>query len=89
LTAPRKTPNPDQRDALIDEFITTVSAEVKECRNEDRAGYNPELDCILLPAFGLFRNRAHYAAVLFHELIHWVGHPSRLDRQLGKRFGEL
>jgi antirestriction protein ArdC len=87
LTASPKPPNPDQRDSLIDEFITATGAKVHECTSSDRAGYNHELDGILLPAFKLFRNRTHYAAVLFHELVHWTGHPSRLDRQLGKRFG--
>ncbi|MEK9797002.1 MAG: zincin-like metallopeptidase domain-containing protein [Alphaproteobacteria bacterium] len=29
-----------------------------------------------------------YYAVLFHELTHWTGHQSRLDRQLANRFGD-
>ncbi len=29
-----------------------------------------------------------YYAILFHELTHWSGHASRLDRQLGNRFGD-
>ena len=29
---------------------------------------------------------AYYATAL-HELTHWTGHASRLDRQLGRRFG--
>ena len=42
-----------------------------------------------MPAFKLFHGRTHYYATLFHEQIHWTGHPSRLDRQLGARFGRL
>jgi antirestriction protein ArdC len=40
-----------------------------------------------MPAFRLFRGRAHYCATLFHELIHATGHSSRLNRRLGDRFG--
>jgi antirestriction protein ArdC len=29
-----------------------------------------------------------YYAVLVHELVHWTGVPHRLDRQMGKRFGD-
>ena len=28
-----------------------------------------------------------YYAVLFHEHVHWSGHPSRLNRDLSGRFG--
>jgi antirestriction protein ArdC len=31
----------------------------------------------------------HHAATLAHELTHWTRHPSRLNRDLGrKRFGD-
>ena len=47
-----------------------------------------------MPDEGLFtgtatmsRSEAH-AAVKLHESIHWTSHSSRLDRQLGKRFGD-
>jgi antirestriction protein ArdC len=41
-----------------------------------------------MPAFKFFRGRAEYSATLFHELTHWTGHSSRLDRQLNARFGQ-
>jgi antirestriction protein ArdC len=85
LTAPRKAPNLDQRDALIDEFITATGAKIEESETENAAYYSD--DFIVVPAYRFFRGRAEYAATLFHELIHWTGHLSRLDRQLGKRFG--
>jgi antirestriction protein ArdC len=86
LVAPPKGPNPDQRDALIDAFIAATGAKVCERDSEDEAWYGSS-DCIYLPAFKFFRGRAEYCATLFHELVHWTGHPSRLDRQLGTRFG--
>lgn len=33
------------------------------------------------------RNEAYYG-VLFHELTHWTGHKSRLDRSLKHKFGD-
>ena len=32
--------------------------------------------------------RGAYYATALHELCHWTGHPSRLGRKLGSRFGE-
>ena len=47
-----------------------------------------------MPDEGLFcgtdrmtRGEAYYA-VLVHELTHWTGAKHRLDRQMGKRFGD-
>lgn len=35
-----------------------------------------------------FKSPGHYAATMLHELGHWTGHKSRLDRELHKgRFG--
>ncbi|HEY1024941.1 MAG TPA: zincin-like metallopeptidase domain-containing protein, partial [Sphingobacteriaceae bacterium] len=27
-------------------------------------------------------------STLLHELVHWSGHPARLNREFGKRFGD-
>jgi antirestriction protein ArdC len=88
LTAPPKAPNLDRRDALIDEFIAATGAKIHEVSSETRAFYAPALDRIIVPAFGLFRGRSEYAAGLFHEIVHWTGASSRLDRQLADRFGQ-
>jgi antirestriction protein ArdC len=88
LTASPKAPNPDQRDALIGEFVAATGAKIWEHDTEDEAYYSGgTLDHIAMPAFASFRGQAEYYATLFHELIHWTGHSSRLDRQLGARFG--
>jgi antirestriction protein ArdC len=44
-------------------------------------------DFIVMPLRARFPSAAQYYATLFHELIHWTGHASRLDRDLGARFG--
>jgi antirestriction protein ArdC len=53
-----------------------------------RAFYQPTEDFIQLPAPGAFGDRGGYYATALHELVHWTGHHSRCNRQLGKRFGE-
>ncbi|WP_371088255.1 ArdC family protein [Variovorax sp. RCC_210] len=54
----------------------------------ERAMYLPALDEIRLPLPGRFVNADNYCATLLHELVHWSGHPSRLHRAFGARFGD-
>lgn len=53
----------------------------------DRAFYAPSTDSIQMPPRGAFRSAESWAATMMHELGHWTGHPSRLDRNLSGRFG--
>jgi len=53
----------------------------------DRAFYAPESDYIGMPEKLQFNSEASYYATLLHELAHWSGHKSRLDRDLSGRFG--
>jgi len=41
-----------------------------------------------MPPRESFVSEESYCATLAHELIHWTAHPSRLVRELGKRFGD-
>jgi len=51
------------------------------------AFFAPELDFIQMPPLEAFESEEHYFGTKLHELTHWTGHRSRLDRDLGKRFG--
>lgn len=53
-----------------------------------RACYSPQSDRIRMPEAEAFGSQQECMAVLLHELTHWTAHPSRLDRKLGKRFGD-
>ncbi len=55
----------------------------------DRAFYRPSTDSITLPEKSQFASADRYYAVALHELGHWTGHPSRLDRDLGHPFGSM
>ncbi|MDM0058935.1 ArdC family protein [Variovorax fucosicus] len=54
----------------------------------DRAAYLPELDEIRLPWPDRFTSAEARCATSLHELVHWTGHASRLNRQFGARFGD-
>ncbi|MEI7607540.1 MAG: zincin-like metallopeptidase domain-containing protein [Rhodospirillaceae bacterium] len=53
----------------------------------DRAFYSPLTDSIQLPPRSSFRSAADWSATAMHELGHWSGAKSRLDRDLTGRFG--
>ena len=52
-----------------------------------RAYYRSADDAIRLPERHRFHQAADFYITTTHELTHWTGHKSRLDRQLGNRFG--
>jgi len=82
---PMRVRNPDARDGLADAFLQSTSADIREGHGE--ACYIPSRDFISMPAFAGFRSADHFYNVAFHELFHWSGHKSRLDRDLKNRFG--
>jgi antirestriction protein ArdC len=53
----------------------------------DKAFFAPELDFIQMPRLEAFESEEHYWGTMLHELTHWTGHKSRLDRELARRFG--
>jgi antirestriction protein ArdC len=53
-----------------------------------RAFFRPSTDEIHLPEFAAFETAPHYYGTAFHELAHWTGHASRLDRIKHKVFGD-
>jgi antirestriction protein ArdC len=58
----------------------------------DRAFYNRWADSIHLPPKHAFQDAAGYYGTALHELAHWSGHPSRLNRATltkSYRFGDI
>jgi antirestriction protein ArdC len=82
---PIRVRNPDTRDDLADQFLRSTGADVREGHGE--AYYVPSRDFISMPAFEAFNGADHFYSTAFHELTHWTGHRSRLDRDLKNRFG--
>ena len=54
---------------------------------ESTAYYSSNKDMIQLPNRSMFKASSGYVATALHELIHWSGHSSRMNRKLGNGFG--
>ena len=52
-----------------------------EYRTGQRASYSPSGDVVTCPPKRTFESVSAYYETKFHELIHWTGHPSRLNRK--------
>jgi len=76
---------PEGREQELDAFFAAVPAELRH--QGDEAYYEPVADRITMPPAHLFSGFDHYYGTLAHELSHWTGHASRLDRDLRNRFG--
>ena len=93
--------NADQVDGLelpapaertMNESIASCEAFIKAQRARiqfggNRAFYVPSLDYIQLPELDQFKSTPDYYATALHELSHWTGHESRLNRDFKNRFG--
>jgi len=74
-------------DLTAEQIIEAQNADIQH-QAGDRAYFSRDLDHIVLPLKGQFASSDGYYGTAFHELTHWTGHKSRLDRTFGKRFGD-
>jgi len=70
----------------VDKAFSAVGAEI-ETGDGSSAHYSPSKDKVVMPPFAYFKTPEGYYATLGHELVHWTGHTSRLDRPNMNRFG--
>jgi hypothetical protein len=71
-------------------ILQNSGANIRHDQN-DRAFYNRAQDAIHLPPRDASRSAPDYYGTALHELAHWSGHPSRLNRQTlneSYRFGD-
>ena len=54
---------------------------------QDRAFYSPTADVIVLPSRKQFKSAEGFYDTALHELGHWTGHSSRLNRDMSGGFG--
>jgi antirestriction protein ArdC len=74
------------------EIVPKAEALAKATLADIRTGgahafYRPSEDVVQIPPQPAFFEQINYYRTLFHELGHWTGHPSRLDRDLTSPFG--
>ena len=71
-----------RRHEKAEQFLMATGARIDH--NGHRAFYRPSTDHIILPEREAFITPANYYATACHELVHWTGHESRLDRDFSK-----
>lgn len=72
-----------------EELLKSLKIQPVIRNNISRSYYSPTEDYISLPCVKDFSSLDEYYSTLFHELIHWTGHKSRLNRLLDKPAEEL
>lgn len=81
-----------ERIASVENLVERSGAKITH--TGDRACYIPSLDEIHMPPEELFQDTTTctategYYSTLLHELTHWTGAKSRLNRQGGKKYGD-
>jgi antirestriction protein ArdC len=73
----------EQRDERLERFFRNTGATIRHGGN--RAFFNITADFVQMPPFPAFVDAESYYATLGHEMTHWTRHPSRLDRDLGRK----
>jgi antirestriction protein ArdC len=76
---------PLERHAECDRIIEATGAKITY--GGDRAAYIPSQDRIVMPKPEQFLSPEGFYGTLCHEVTHWAGHESRLNRNLKGRFG--
>ena len=87
VLAPRDRPAEPERHERAEAILAKSGAKIRHIEGGDGAYYSPATDQITMPGRSQFATADGYYATALHELGHWTGHPSRLDRDLAHPFG--
>lgn len=68
-----------EADPAIAAMFAATGADIRTT-DDPRAFYDPGKDFVHMPPVSTFHDARGYYATLAHELTHWTGHSSRLDR---------
>lgn len=68
----------------IEAFIDATGATIKTAQE---AYFSPCEDFVGMPDLAMFESEEHYYSTILHELSHWSGHATRLDRDMTGHFG--
>lgn len=64
-------------------FFAATGADIRTGGNQ--AYYSVTHDHVQMPPFECFRDAESFYQTLGHEICHWTRHPSRLDREFGRK----
>ena len=80
---PSKTFPADSRNSRLDDFFQHTRADIRH--GGGRAYYRVDADFVQMPEFDDFHSGESYYSTLAHEMTHWTKHPTRLDRDMGRK----
>jgi antirestriction protein ArdC len=84
------TPEPRPEQQIVPEAEALIAATGADFRiGGDQAFYVPSEDFIRIPHQTAYLDQINWYRTAFHELGHWTGHKSRLDRSLITKFGTV
>ncbi len=69
------------------ERIIEKSGAIIRHREQNNAYYRPDTDEITLPIKAQFTSEMGYYSTALHELGHWTGHATRLNRDMSDKYG--
>ncbi|MDR6193337.1 zincin-like metallopeptidase domain-containing protein [Siphonobacter sp. SORGH_AS_0500] len=81
-TPPLKETSTVTRNETLDRFFAETKADIY---TGTQASYSITTDRVQMPPLESFESTESYYAVLAHEITHWTRHPSRLNRDLGRK----
>lgn len=79
--------NVKAKNKKAEKYIANTKATIVNINN-NRAYYSPLDDLINVPDVNNFKSKDGYYSTLLHELIHWTGHQTRLNRDRHKFFAD-
>ena len=84
---PEPTFSPVERIEWAERFFAATHADIRY--RGTRAYYAQDADYIQMPPIESFRDPESFYATLAHETTHWTKHPSRIERDFGRKsFGD-
>jgi antirestriction protein ArdC len=82
------TPEPLAEDDILPQVQALIDASGADFRiGGGEAYYSPQRDYVAVPPQAAFHEPVNWYRTALHELGHWTGHSSRLDRNQRGRFG--
>jgi antirestriction protein ArdC len=83
--APAEQPErePLERIQSVDSYLEATKADVRHGGNQ--AYYTIAEDRVQMPPIEAFRDIESFYATIVHEVVHWTRHPSRLEREFGRK----
>lgn len=76
----------DTCENVVNDYASSYDVSIRH-DNKDSAYFIPDCNMVNVPPMEQFDSAEEYYSTLFHELVHSTGSKSRLNREIGGKFG--